>query len=167
MKSMKWLGIVLVGIPLILFLAACQPTPPSPTPEPQQAEPTTLSADPTATATALPAAEAYPAPDMVTSPAATEEGYPPPPTTSTGQTTPPSGIGSAYPEPEEVIPWEQARSIILGGQVKQVFQLHSQKVILVLEDDQIVETYEPALDDVFAVIDECGEACSNIVVATE
>jgi hypothetical protein len=165
MKSMKWLGIVLVGIPLILFLAACQPTPPSPTPEPQQAEPTTPSADPTATA--LPATEAYPAPDMVTSPAATEEGYPPPPTTSTGQTTPPSGIGSAYPEPEEVIPWEQARSFILGGQVKQVFQLHSQKVILVLEDDQIVETYEPALDDVFAVIDECGEACSNIVVATE
>ncbi|HEX9616859.1 MAG TPA: hypothetical protein VGA03_05545 [Anaerolineales bacterium] len=165
MKSMRWLGIFVIGILVILFLAACQPPAPSPTPEPLQAEPT---ATPTTPPTVLPGAtDSYPAPEVTSAPISTDDGYPAPATTSPGQSTPASGIGSGYPVPSESIPWVQARTLILDGQVTQVTQLHSLKVILVLEDGRTVETFEPAIDTVFDVIDECGEKCSDIIIATE
>jgi hypothetical protein len=61
----------------------------------------------------------------------------------------------------------EARALILDGQVTQVTQLHSLKVILVLEDGRTVETFEPEIDDIFDAIEECGEECGDIIVATE
>jgi hypothetical protein len=164
MKSLNWSGVLMIGILVSLVLAACQPPAPSPTPEPQQAQPT---ATPTTPPTLPPAeTEGYPAPEVTSPPVSTGEGYPAPETT-TSQSTPAPGIGSGYPEPGESISWVEARTLILDGQVTQLTQLHSLKVILVLEDGRSVETFEPEIDDVFEVIEECGDACDDIIVATE
>jgi hypothetical protein len=40
-------------------------------------------------------------------------------------------------------------------------------VFLTLKDGTMLETIEPVIDDVFDVIDQCGDTCSNIIIATE
>jgi inhibitor of cysteine peptidase len=72
-------------------------------------------------------------------------------------------------EPAEVsrIEWDEARELILSGQVEQVVQLHSLEVRLRLEDGREVVTIEPHIDDVFDVVDECGEPCDDVIIATE
>jgi hypothetical protein len=92
------------------------------------------------------------------------EGYPAP---TTQAAPPPANVPTGYPEPSEEIAWEQAKSLILGGQVAQVTQFHSLKVILVLKDERVVSTFEPVIDEVLAVIEECGDQCSDIIIATE
>jgi hypothetical protein len=62
------------------------------------------------------------------------------------------------------IPWEEAIGLIQDGKVVQVRQYDNLMVILVLEDDQTMSTYQPALDAVLAVIDECGDLCQDIEV---
>lgn len=164
MKSKRWSGILFTGILVSLILVACQPPAPSPTPEPQQVQPTVTPSTPL---TPLPVeTENNPAQEVTPPPVSTDIGYPAPVTT-TSPSTPASGVGSGYPEPEESISWVEARELILTGQVTQVTQLHSLKVILVLEDGRTVETFEPAIDDVFMVIEECGEQCNDIIIATE
>jgi inhibitor of cysteine peptidase len=65
------------------------------------------------------------------------------------------------------IEWEEARELIMSGQVEQVVQLHSLEVRLYLEDGRELVTTEPNIDDVFDVVDECGEPCADIILATE
>ena len=65
------------------------------------------------------------------------------------------------------IEWEEARELILSGQVEQVVQLHSLEVRLHLEDGRTLVTTEPSIDDVFDVVEECGEPCADMVLATE
>jgi hypothetical protein len=65
------------------------------------------------------------------------------------------------------IEWEEARELILSGQVEQVVQLHSLEVRLTLKDGRELVTTEPNIDDVFGVVDECGEPCDDIIIATE
>jgi hypothetical protein len=73
---------------------------------------------------------------------------------------PPEGSGDA-------IPWEEARALILAGEVEQVTQLHSLQVTLELRDGRRLVTVEPQIDDVFAVVEACGEPCADMVLATE
>lgn len=74
-------------------------------------------------------------------------------------------------EPQEPSPvdvsWEEARELILAGEVAQVTQLHSLEVTLELKDGRQVVTVEPRIDAVFDVVEECGEACEDIVMVTE
>lgn len=71
-------------------------------------------------------------------------------------------------EAEETrVSWEEAQDLILSGQVVSVAQAHSLEVWMQLEDGTTVITTEPGIDDVFAVIEECGTPCSNIAIATE
>ena len=65
------------------------------------------------------------------------------------------------------IPWEEARELILAGEVAQVTQLHSLEVTLELKDGRRLVTMEPEIDAVFDVVDACGEPCEDIVLATE
>lgn len=68
---------------------------------------------------------------------------------------------------EATIPWEQAADLIRNGLVEAVFQTHALDVTLELKDGRSLTTIEPQIDDVFQVIDECGEPCSDMVLATE
>lgn len=63
--------------------------------------------------------------------------------------------------------WDQAVNLIMAGKVKQVVQFHDLTVILVLDDDTIVESVQPEIDDVFSVIDLCGERCAEVMIVTE
>jgi len=63
--------------------------------------------------------------------------------------------------------WEEARELILAGEVVQVTQLHSLEVTLELKDGRQLVTKEPEIDAVFDVVDQCGEACADVVMATE
>jgi len=100
---------------------------------------------------------------------ASEAPYPPPsPTFLPGN--------DFYPEPSSVISptsptnrisWEEAKQLILAGNVAQVMQAHSLEVHLVLKDGRELTTIEPGIDDVFDVVDQCGEVCKDIILATE
>ncbi|HZD57207.1 MAG TPA: hypothetical protein VE136_10815 [Anaerolineales bacterium] len=143
MKLAKFLLLV-----SILLLAACQSATPAPTSQP--AFPTQEP---------QPGVESYPAPPLNQG-----QAYPAP------QTQAPSGE-SGYPVPRvdeaAVITWQEARDLILEGRVSQVTQLHDLTVTLDLKDGSTVKTTEPAIDEVFKVIDQCGDPCSDIIRATE
>lgn len=128
----------------ILGLAACQPGVSAPNSE---GSPTQASN------------QAYP----LETPLSGEQVYPP----AEAAETP----SEAYPGPGEDLPnsitWEGARALILSGQVAQASQLHDLTVTLTLADGRIFETVEPGIDDVFDIIEECGDPCSNVIVATE
>jgi hypothetical protein len=66
-----------------------------------------------------------------------------------------------------MIDWEAAKQMILGGDVAQVMQAHSLEVYLVLKDGREFTTIEPGIDDVFEVVDQCGEVCKGIIQVTE
>lgn len=80
-------------------------------------------------------------------------------------------LGPAFAVPNapavERVSWEEAKALILGGQVVAVFQAHSLEVMLTLTDGRQVSTTEPEIDAVLRVISACGEPCANIRIATE
>jgi len=57
--------------------------------------------------------------------------------------------------------------MILAGEVAQVTQLHSLQVTLTMRDGRRLVTYEPEIDVVIEVLEECGERCSDVILATE
>ena len=63
--------------------------------------------------------------------------------------------------------WEQAIGLIFSGEVIKVAQTHDLKVYLTLKDGRTLETVEPAIDEILRMIENCGEACKTIAVATE
>jgi hypothetical protein len=65
------------------------------------------------------------------------------------------------------IAWEQAKRLILEGHVHEVVQLHSLDIRLILKEGRTVITTEPEIDAVFRVIEQCGERCDDIRLATE
>lgn len=73
---------------------------------------------------------------------------------------------SPTPYPEEV-DWETAVEILNSGNVEMVVQLHSLDVTLTMEDGSEIHTVEPQIDAIFAEIEQCGDPCSDIIVATE
>jgi len=68
---------------------------------------------------------------------------------------------------KEDIPWSDAVALVVGGKVERVVQLHSLKVTLYLKDGGRRVTIEPSIDEVFKVIQECGEPCADILLITE
>ncbi len=70
-------------------------------------------------------------------------------------------------ETPEATGWESARQMILDGQVNKITQAHSLQVTLTLTDGRVVNTVEPEIDAVLAVVKQCGDKCSGIAIATE
>jgi hypothetical protein len=102
---------------------------------------------------------AYPAPESAPT---AQEPYPAP-------DRPAVSSGPLYPDSEdgEEVTWEMAQAMILNGEVKQVIQAHSLQVTLMLKDGRTLITTEPAIDDIFEVIELCGNPCQDITIATE
>ena len=83
-----------------------------------------------------------------------------------------SALTYPYPSPDATqavvqLTWEEAEELLLSGQVREVYQLHSLEVTLVTADGQVYRTYEPAIDDVLEVMERCGDLCAEIIFATE
>jgi hypothetical protein len=77
-------------------------------------------------------------------------------------------VDNVLPEQSgESIPWDEARELILAGEVQQVTQLHSLKVTLIMKDGRQLVTMEPEIDDVFDVVNACGDPCADMILATE
>ncbi len=68
---------------------------------------------------------------------------------------------------EETIAWEMAADLIRNGLVTSVFQTHALDVTLELKDGRSLHTIESQIDDVFKVIDQCGDICQDITMITE
>lgn len=87
----------------------------------------------------------------------------------TGCTTP--APNKAEQEVNLTIPqetgWDMAKEMILAGKVKTITQSHDLKVILDLKDGSQFTTTEPAIDEVFRVVEQCGAKCENIGLMTE
>lgn len=99
------------------------------------------------------------------------EAYPEPAAAMPTLTTPPQVAEgeSLYPGPQsgDEISWEAAVALLNNGEVGQVVQTHNLQVTLDLKDGRSLVTREPNIDDVFQVIEACGQPCANISVATE
>ena len=63
--------------------------------------------------------------------------------------------------------WERAKELILDGKVETLAQAHDRSVILTLKDGSQFTTKEPALDEIFRLVKQCGAKCSEIMIATE
>jgi hypothetical protein len=66
-----------------------------------------------------------------------------------------------------VVEWETAVEWIMQGNAKQVSQTHSLDVYLDMKSGEQYKTTEPAIDDVFKVIEACGDPCKDMILATE
>ena len=147
MRYLKWSWII-----LLFVLVSCGPATPEPTLAPLPLQTTG------ATEQVAPTVESYPPPTLVLP---TKAGYPAPVSPTAVPTE------AAYPAPGETIAWEQVPELLASGNVAQVTQLHSLDVIFTLEDGSTVRTVEPAIDDIFDIIDACGDPCADITIATE
>jgi hypothetical protein len=70
------------------------------------------------------------------------------------------------PYPSEV-DWETAIEILSTGEVEMVAQLHSLDVILTMKSGAEIHTVEPTIDAIFQEVEQCGQPCNQILLATE
>jgi hypothetical protein len=76
------------------------------------------------------------------------------------------GGPTATPYPSEV-DWDTAVELLNTGEVEMVTQLHSLDVTLKMKDGTEIHAVEPSIDAIFRAVEECGQPCSQIVLATE
>ncbi len=99
-------------------------------------------------------AEAYPGP---------EEPYPPPVLVVP--------VYNPYPGPSErennYLGWLEAEALVLRGEVSEAYQAPTLHVTLVLTNGDVVLTVEPEIDEIFKVVERCGDLCTEIILATE
>lgn len=159
MKTRIWPALMLTLI-FAVSLAACGTTAPTTNPPTEQPVETTSpeqgTSNPTPFQQNLPSVQdAYPAPAIAAPTDNTQSG---------GGTA-----GGAYPAPaqNEEIDWSIAQMRIMNGEVSGVVQTQSLQVMLTLEDGRTLVTTEPALDDVFKVLDQCGDPCKDVTRETK
>lgn len=80
-------------------------------------------------------------------------------------------IYSPYPGPKEgetsYLDWSMAEQAIMSGQIVEVYQTPTLHVTLVKKEGSVILTIEPMLDEVFKVLDRCGDACKDVKRVTE
>jgi hypothetical protein len=109
-----------------------------------------------------------PAPGQDQPPAQGLPAYPQPGTDSSAYPAPGQDISAynPYPGPSEgvnnYLDWAKVEELILGGKVSKVYHAQSMHITLVLKDGSVAVTIEPALDEIFKLIERCGQACSDI-----
>ena len=151
MRQKTWMILSALMI-LVITLSACSRAS-SPTPEPTQVdmpEPTLVSS-PTTPPTTEPLATEQPA---ETVPAAISA-YPAPTV---------QYIYNPYPDPIEgdMIEWSQVETLLQNEQISEVLQQYTLQVVITLEDGRILLVVEPAKDEIFKLLDACGDRCNKI-----
>jgi hypothetical protein len=82
-------------------------------------------------------------------------------------------ISQSSPKPNsphletQIINWDQAEKLISECQVKSVFQNHQLEVTLRAYDNQIFQTTEPKIDDVFKLAKKYQGPCDIIQMISE
>ncbi len=143
---------IIVLVVLVLSISACSRAA-DPSPEPtatEMAEPTTANT-PTLPATAAPQA--------------TEPPVEPAPSGGTAYPAPTVAIFyDPYPDPivGDDIEWSQVEALLQNEIISEVFQQFTLRVVITLEDGRIFLVNEPAKDDIFKLLDACGEPCNRI-----
>ena len=74
-----------------------------------------------------------------------------------------------YPDAKDgdEIYWGMVMAMIQNGEVAKVVQTHERKLFVTLKDGRSFISWEPNVDDVLNIIQDCGEPCKDIAVATE
>lgn len=78
-----------------------------------------------------------------------------------------TACSAPLPADGAVISWDEALQLLYDGHVTQVFQAHSLRVTLTLDNGATASTTEPSIDQIFFEIEACGAPCANIAQATE
>jgi hypothetical protein len=74
-----------------------------------------------------------------------------------------------YPDAKDgdEIYWGMVMAMIQNGEVATVTQTHERQLFITLKDGRSFISWEPNVDDVLKVIQECGVPCKDIAVSTE
>lgn len=74
----------------------------------------------------------------------------------------------ALPADGEIISWDYAIELLVGGHVTMVAELHSGEVQLTLTNGSTVRTLEsPYSGAIFDEVQACGQPCADVVIAME
>lgn len=157
MQNRVWLLTVII-ISLVMMLAACQSSTQVPVSDTDVVSSPTNSLEPPKVQeqaeTPTSQAQAYPEP---------EQPYPPPELVLP--------VYNPYPGPSEgesnYIDWSQAEALILSGEVSEVYQTNTLHITLVLTDGNIALSVEPEIDQVFDLVERCGDLCKDVIIETE
>ncbi len=63
--------------------------------------------------------------------------------------------------------YQEAIQILNQGNVIQITQTHALCIDITLKNETVIHTEEPVIDDIFKKIQECGDPCKDIIIATE
>ena len=151
MHNRKLLAVLALVI-LVLSISACSRAP-EPTPEP------------TNTQLPEPTADNIPTLPATAAPQATEPPVEPAPPEGTAYPAPTAHIFyNPYPDPivGDAIEWSQVEALLQNESISEVFQQYTLRVVITLEDGRIFLVDEPAKDDIFKLLDACGERCNKI-----
>jgi hypothetical protein len=138
---------------LISILAACQAAP-TPTPEP----------------TATVAAPAAPTENIKPTETLAPQNTQPPPTEALVSANPYPGPTveivqyNPYPEPVkgDEIDWSEVPALVASGEITEVFQAYSLQITFTAQDGKQYYTQAPAKNEIFMLLDQCGEKCYSI-----
>jgi hypothetical protein len=74
-----------------------------------------------------------------------------------------------YPELKDgdILEWQHVEGTIYSGLVSRVSQTHDLQVTITMKDGRTFVTTEPAIDDIVKLIQQCGDFCKDIRIATE
>lgn len=69
-----------------------------------------------------------------------------------------------YPAPleGETVEWSKIPDLLASGNVSEVRQLATLVIVITLKDGKVVLTTAPAKDEIFTLLDQCGEKCNSI-----
>lgn len=151
MRKQLWLMASLILI-FALTITSCGGSTPAPTQEPTedsqpQATPTSKPAPP-ATAPASSSTNPYPGPGPAIEYITTIDPYP-------------------APAQGEKIEWSAVEALVAAGGVADVFQSHTLQVIINMKDGTGYVVIEPAKDEIFKLLDQCGEKCFEVKRVSE
>lgn len=144
MRKQIWF-LTLLTLLLLMVLSACRSSP-TPTQEPVTTNPPPTIAMPAASPTidqpsvVQNAVSAYPAPTVEIV------------------------LATPYPPPfeGETIEWSQVPDLLASGNVSEVRQKTTLEILITLKDGGQVLTTAPAKDEIFKLLDQCGETCNEI-----
>jgi len=112
-----------------------------------------------------------PSPIVTSLPTDEDPAYPAPAIISPPSISLPLVVYNPYPGPSEgvtnYVDWSVAEEAIINGEIVEAYQAHTLHVTLVKKDGALILSIEPEIDEVFRVLDRCGDPCKDVVRATE